>query len=241
VVLNPGSSTVKQLTVTPQDAVVTVKSSNTDVATAEVAGGALTIRSLAAGRATITVTAEKAGHIAAQQSFTVTVNTPEMPKVVLHAIDNLTLEKGKSGTRQVVAKPSDAEITVSSSNTEIAVAEIKGTTITVTGKAAGTTKITVIAKKSGHTSARATFSVTVKAPAPPPPPPTPDFDFTTAEDGIVEPGKVLVVVTLKVNDPENYIVKMSDGTELVRRFDNVFSATVNKEIAKKSNVRISKK
>ncbi|NLM45733.1 MAG: hypothetical protein GX200_02885 [Firmicutes bacterium] len=241
VVLNPGASTTKQLAVTPADAIVTVKSSNTDVAAAEVAGSSVTIRSLAAGRATITVTAEKAGHIAAKQSFTVTVNTPELPKVIVQAIDNLTLEKGKSGTRQVVAKPADAEITVSSSNTEIAVVEVSGTTITVTGKAAGTTKITVIAKKSGHTSGRATFSVTVKAPEPPPPPPTPDFDFATAEEGIVEPGKVLAVVTLKVNDPENYIVKMSDGTVLVRRFDNVFSATVNKEIAKKSNVRISKK
>ncbi|HHX73644.1 MAG TPA: hypothetical protein GX699_01920 [Firmicutes bacterium] len=240
IVLKPGSSAEKQLTVTPADAAVTVKSSNTDVATAEVSGNTITIRSLAAGRATITVTAEKAGHIAAQQSFTVTVNTPELPKVILHAIDSLTLEKGKSGTRKAVANPSDAEITVSSSNTDIAAVQVSGTTITVTGKAAGTTQITVIAKKSGHTSARATFNVTVKAPSPPPPP-TPAFDFTTAEDGIVEPGKVLAVVTLKVNDPENYTVKMSDGTVLVRRFDNVFSATVKKEIATKSNVRISKK
>ncbi len=57
-----GSSATRSVTVNPVDAIITVKSSNTGVATVSVSGKTLTITAVKAGTATISVTAKKAGY-----------------------------------------------------------------------------------------------------------------------------------------------------------------------------------
>lgn len=164
---------------------------------------------------------------------------PVLPSIKLQKIEGLTLDAGKSGTREMKANPSDAEFKVTSGNTKVAAVSLSGNDITVTAKSAGTAKITVTAAKTGYSKAGTSFTVTVKAPPAPPNPNQVNFTFK-AEASPVDPSKKLVVVVLLVNDPLNYTVKMTDGTVLKHRFDNVFSEEVKNEIAIKANVRITK-
>jgi hypothetical protein len=163
---------------------------------------------------------------------------PTQTAVIIHALSTMSVEVGKTGTQKVTVSPSDADITVTSSNTAAATVTLSGNTITVTGVASGQATIYVKATKSGYTDGGATFKVDVKAPTST----TPDFTFQTAP-GLVDPSKTLVIVTLQVSDPQNYIVRMKDGSNYVTltyRADlKVFSGEVNKDIAVRANVRIS--
>ena len=168
VTLNPGKDTSKKVVVDPADAEVTVSSNNTNVATATLSGDTIYIKGLAPGRATITVTAVKEDHTTARATFTVTVNTPELPKASLSRIDSFSLNPGASTTKNFTVNPSDAEVTVSSSNPAVATATLSGRSIQINAKAAGTTTITLRATKAGYTAAGISFKVTVKVPTPPP-------------------------------------------------------------------------
>ena len=210
VTLEPGKSTTKTIAVDPADAQVTVASGNTAVATATLSGNTITIKSLAPGKATITVTAVKEGFSTAKETFTVTVNTPELPKVTLQGIKGFTLERGKSATRKVSANPADAAIQVTSSNTSVATAGLSGSTITITAKAAGTATITVTASKAGHTSARITFKVTV--PAPQTPPSTPKVgvkDVQIVQNSPLMGSTGIRIYLSNTNNPAEYTVTLN--------------------------------
>lgn len=234
VVLEPGKSTEKTITVDPVDAHITATSANPDVATVNLTNKKLTIRALAAGRATITVTAAKEGYSTAQQSFTVTVNTPQKPQVTLQGIKDLTLEEGKAGTRNVVTNPADAKVSATSSNTKVATVNVSGSTITVTAKEAGTATINVTAEKAGYLKGGVTFKVTVKGKAAdngtPGTPATPTYTVIAREPTLV--GRELVVVKLNTSEPQNYDVIMADGTKLnYLPAEKVFSGEVKEGTA----------
>jgi len=77
-------------------------------------------------------------------------------------------------------------------------------------------------------------------PAPDPPAPAePRFNFRT-ETGIT-PGRVLVIVELLVDDPQNYNVRITDGTVLNRLEGRFFSNEVNRDVALSTNVIVTKK
>ncbi|MCR3923127.1 MAG: Ig-like domain-containing protein [Firmicutes bacterium] len=236
VVLNPGKSTTKQIAVDPTDAQVTVVSSNTAAATVSLSGDTITIKSLAAGRATITVTAVKEGFTTAKETFSVTVNTPELPKVKLGGISSFTLTKGKTVQRTAEPNPSDAKVTVSSSNSGIASATISGNTISITAKAAGKTTISVRATKAGYTSGTTNFTVTVPAP------PTAPLKVGVSKVEKVAsqyPGSIGIRVWLSnTNSPGDYTVTISN--EPARNEGSYFQCLVksNSELAQKTESQL---
>ncbi len=74
-VLRPGQSKTFNLTVSPGDAAISVKSSNSSVAQVSLSGKQLTVTAGGSqGSATITVTASKPGYNSRTRSFTVTVD-----------------------------------------------------------------------------------------------------------------------------------------------------------------------
>ena len=205
--LNPGKSAVKKVVVDPADAEVTVSSNNTAVATATLSGDTINIKALSPGRATITVTAVKEGHSTARATFTVTVNTPELPKITISGISSFTLNPGGSTSRNFTVNPSDAEVTVSSSNPAVATATLSGKSIHITAKAAGTTTITLRATKAGYAAAGTSFKVTVKAPTQAP-------QVGVGDIKVVENSPIPAAVGIRIylkntNNPGNYIVTLN--------------------------------
>ena len=158
-----------------------VSSSNTSRVTASMSGATLTIRPVAAGTATITVTATLDG-TSAKQRFSVTVNsstvtpppvTPPPPvnrsPVAVGTISNrtLTLVTAPSASFGVASSFSDPDpndtltYTVSSSNTSRVTASMSGSTLTITAVSQGTATVTVTATDPGNLSATQQFTVTV--------------------------------------------------------------------------------
>jgi len=84
--------------------------------------------------------------------------------VTLQPIEDLSLQPGGTGTRKVVVDPADAELSVASSNPNVATVTLADGTITVKAAATGTAAITVTASKENHSPASTTFTVSVNLP-----------------------------------------------------------------------------
>jgi len=133
----------------------TASSSNLAIATAGVSGSTLTVTAVAVGNATITVTADDKNGGTVFTTFSVTVTTAaNRPPTVTTIISNVTLPiGGASFTRDLNAAPPvftdpDGDMlsyTAISSATNIATANLSGSTLTVAPVAAGTATITVTA------------------------------------------------------------------------------------------------
>ena len=127
-------------------------------------GSQLTLTAVAAGRATITVTATNAGG-SAEQSFAVTV-LPPAPATV-GSVATVTLTEG--ATHMVTASDyfSGEGVTYAaeSSDMEVATVAVEGATVTVTAAAAGSATVKVTATNAGG-SAEQAFAVTVVPPVP---------------------------------------------------------------------------
>jgi len=153
------------------DALTFTASSNaTSIATTNISGNILTVASVAAGNATITVTANDGQGGTTSTTFTVTVVAANRPPVVANAISNQTLTAGGASLmRDLNAAPavfSDPDndaltYTVSSSATNIATANISGSTLTVASVAVGSATITVTANDGRGGTVSTTFTVTV--------------------------------------------------------------------------------
>ena len=135
-------------------------SSSDAMATVSLDGTVLSVTGVAAGPATVTVTATNSADSASQDVAVTVEDVPPMvvemfPDVMLYVGDSTTVEvEGAfSGTalRYSVSASSDAEATVS----------LEGTTIMISGVAAGSTMVTVTAMNSAA-SAEQTFMVTVR-------------------------------------------------------------------------------
>ena len=143
------------------------ESSDSEVASAEVSGAAVTVTAVAVGSATVTVTATNTGG-SAEQSFAVTV-LPPVPSAptAISSIEAATITEGE--THLVTASGYFAGEGVTygaeSSDSEVASAEVSGAAVTVTAVAAGSATVTVTATNTAG-SAEQTFAVTVVPPAP---------------------------------------------------------------------------
>ncbi|MFZ7132530.1 MAG: Ig-like domain-containing protein [Eubacteriales bacterium] len=234
-----GKSDTKKVSFTPTDAQISVTSSHTGVATVTISGNTITMKGIAAGNAAVTVKGIKEGYISAEASFKVTVKAP---KITMNSISNLTLDEGKTGSRSVTVNPENANISVKSDNTGVATVSLSGNTITINGKKTGTAEITVSASKGGYSNVSRKFTVTVKGSSSDSGSnagSTPSFTFKV-DNAILDPAKKLVVVTLNVNDPQNYNVTVG-GHKIDWRFDSTFSGEIPQADAVKSKVKIVKK
>ena len=135
-------------------------SSSDAMATVSLDGTVLSVSGVAAGPATVTVTATNSADSASQEVAVTVEDVPPMvvemlPDVMLYVGDSTTveIEGAFSGTalRYSVASSSDAEATVS----------LEGTTIMISAVAAGSTMVTATATNSAA-SADQTFMVTVR-------------------------------------------------------------------------------
>ena len=159
-------------------------SSDTEVATVAVEGATVLVTGVAAGRATITVTATNAGG-SAEQRFAVTVVPPAPPApTAVGSIAAVTLTEG--ATRAVTASDYFAgegvAYTAESSNAEVAMVAVDGVEVTVTAVAVGSTTITVTATNAGGSAAQS-FAVTVVPPAPSAPTATGSIEAATLTEG----------------------------------------------------------
>ncbi len=87
------------------------------------------------------------------------------PDVSINPIDDVTITSGSTRTIAVTTSPSDATVSASSDDTNVASVELSGNDITITAKSAGSATITVTASKSEYNDATETFDVTVNAAA----------------------------------------------------------------------------
>jgi len=147
---------------------LTAATTNSDVATAIITRTTLIVWTMAAGGATITVTATDPGDLSAQQSFTVTVeNRAPNPT---SAIPDLTLRERASQTLDMSAHFEDPDgdplaYTAETSNTRAATVRVSRAEVTVRGVLHGEAEITVTATDPDGASAAQSFAVTVERPA----------------------------------------------------------------------------
>ena len=143
-------------------------SSNADVATATNDGATVTISGVGGGRAVITVTASD-GEATVAQGFSVTVEAAPVNSApsAVGTIPSHSVGVGGTVTVDAAGYFSDADgdelsYTVASSNADVATATADGSTVTISGVAAGSAVITVTAS-DGEASAVQGFGVAVEA------------------------------------------------------------------------------
>ena len=141
-------------------------SSNTRIVTAEGSGDVVTLTGVAAGEATVTITATDSDGLSATQTARVNVGqTGQGPETVgsvddasLDAGDELSLEMD-SYFRHPTGDP--LAYTAGTSDTGVATAAMTGATLLVNAQGAGSATITVVATDPGGRSATQRFAVTV--------------------------------------------------------------------------------
>ena len=140
-------------------------SSDTAAVTATVSGSVLTLTGVAQGRAIVTVTAANTVG-SASQTIAVTVNPPA-PRAT-GALAARTLTAGDSATVDAAGAFTDTvdSYAVTSSNGAVLDVALAGSVITLTGVAAGTATVIVVAANAGG-SATQTIAVTVTLPPAP--------------------------------------------------------------------------
>ncbi|MDO9536322.1 MAG: Ig-like domain-containing protein [Bacillota bacterium] len=163
ITITRGETETRTITTLPDDASITARSSNTNVAAVSVEGNTVTVTGNAEGQAVITIIAKKDGYNDASARFTVSVKAPVQQQVTVNAVNSLTVNIDESAKRTVSTSPTDAAISARCSNPNVAVVSVSGNTVTVTGIAEGEATITVTAKKNGYNDGTASFKVSVKA------------------------------------------------------------------------------
>ena len=144
------------------------ESSDDEAVTAKVSGSKVTLGAVAAGTATITVTARDPDKLSASQNFEVTVSEEgeNRPPAAVGRIPAQSLEVDEESSVDVssrFADPDDDELTFSarSSDAEVVTAKVSGSEVTLTGVAEGTATVTITAKDPDGLSAASEVAVTV--------------------------------------------------------------------------------
>ena len=144
-------------------------SSNDAVATVSVAASKATIRRVALGTATITVTATDPGALTATQTFAVTVVNRAPTAVGSIGVPPLNVGSGlvsvTIGADSHFSDPDGDALTYTASSSDTSVATFKwyGTSMSISAAGAGTATITVTATDPGGLTATQSVSVTVSA------------------------------------------------------------------------------
>ena len=144
------------------------ESSDDAVVAADVSGSSLTITALAAGTATLTVTATDPGGLSATQSAGVTVTAANQAPEPAGTIPAQTMTPGQTAEVDVsifFTDPDGDELSyeAASSDAGVVSATLSGSTLTLTAVAAGTATATVTATDPGGLSATQSAEVTVAA------------------------------------------------------------------------------
>ena len=149
----------------------TAESSDTTRARVAASGSTVTVTGVGKGNATVTVTATDPEGLSARQSFGVTV--PNRAPEAVGSIRNRVVERG--GTTSINASlyfadpdGDDLDYSATSSRTRFATVSVSGDAVVVTGRAVGTTTITITARDSAGVAAEQRFDVTVPRPNRPP-------------------------------------------------------------------------
>ena len=159
----------------------TASSSAEDNASVSVAGSTASIAALAAGTATIIITASNTGG-SAEQSFAVTVK--DVPPAPAGDLPDVTLRVGDNPITVDVAEAftGSALVFVAASSAEnLAQVSLADSTLSVTGLAAGTATVTVTATNS-EGSAEQSFDVAVKDVPPAAAAELPDLTLSVGDD-----------------------------------------------------------
>ncbi len=177
-------------------------SSDDAVATASVSGSNVTINGVAAGSATVTVTASDPGGLSATQSISVTVEAVNQAPVGEGIIDDQGMVVGDEVTVDVSANFSDPDgdelvYTATSSDTAVATVATDGAMVTITALAAGEATVTVTATDPGELSATQEFGVTVEEANEPP-----MAEGTIDDVTVVAGSEVTVDVVANFSDPD---------------------------------------
>ena len=142
----------------------TVASSNPSVATASIAGTAISVGGVAPGSATVTLTASDPGGLQGSQSFAVTVpNRAPQPR---GTPPDITMRAGETATvdvAQYFSEPDGEPLTYTANASDDAVAgvNVAGSVVTVTAEAKGSATVTITARDPGGLSAAQSFRFTV--------------------------------------------------------------------------------
>ncbi len=176
--------------------------SDAAVATASVSGSNVTINGVAAGSATVTVTASDPGGLSATQSIGVTVEAVNQAPVGEGIIDDQGMVVGDEVTVDVAANFSDPDgdeltYTATSSDTAVATVATDGAMVTITALAAGEATVTVTATDPGELSAEQQFGVTVEEANEPP-----VAEGTIDDVTVVAGSEATVDVTDNFSDPD---------------------------------------
>lgn len=177
-------------------------SSDDAVATASVSGSNVTINGVAAGSATVTVTASDPGGLSATQSISVTVEAVNQAPVGEGIIDDQGMVVGDEVTVDVSANFSDPDgdelvYTATSSDTAVATVATDGAMVTITALAAGEATVTVTATDPGELSADQQFGVTVEEANEPP-----VAEGTIDDVTVVAGSEATVDVVANFSDPD---------------------------------------
>ena len=144
-------------------------SSNDAVATVSLSASKATIRRVALGTATITVTANDPGALTATQTFAVTVENRAPTAVGSIGVPPLNVGSGlvsvTIGADSHFSDPDGDALTYTASSSDTSVATFKwyGTSMSISAAGAGTATITVTATDPGGLTATQSVSVTVSA------------------------------------------------------------------------------
>ena len=145
----------------------TAASSDQRVATATADGSAVTVAGVAAGTATITVTATDPGELTAQHRFSVTVRAANQAPEVVSTIADLSLTvdevrawRGADHFRDPNGDP--LTYAAGSSNAAVVLALVSGAEFGIGAVSVGSAVVTVTASDPGGLSAQFSFRVTVQ-------------------------------------------------------------------------------
>ena len=145
-----------------------VESSDDALATVTLSGTDLTIRGVAVGTPTVTVTADDGEGGSVTDTFTVTVSPPNQPPTVDNEIPDQAVTVGATTTVSIDGVFDDPDgdnanlsYSVASSDDALATVTLNGTDLTIRGVAVGTPTVTVTAEDSAGDSVTDTFTVTV--------------------------------------------------------------------------------
>ena len=142
--------------------------SDPGLTTAAVPGAAVWVTAVAAGNATVTVTASDPGGLSADQTFAVTV--PNRPPVAVGRIPDAEISVGESveiALAEYFDDPDGDELAyaAASSKEGVVTVAVAGDTLRVEGvgqtRLRGTVTVTITASDAGELSATQTFVVTV--------------------------------------------------------------------------------
>ena len=156
----PNSGT---FTVNDAQGTLSVKSSDSSVATATVSGTTVTMTPLKGGSTTITVTAAgNSNYNSGSKTYKLTVNKKECPITLEPTSGSVTWSATNTVTDSFIVKNAQGTLSVKSSDTTVATVALADTTVTSTVVKPGSTTITVTSAETDQClKAEATYPLTV--------------------------------------------------------------------------------